>query len=61
MPKEKNFFGAKSLKTLIYKKGTEQNFSIVLRILLRYYYRKEVYPTIQSSVKILNVAKRKQI
>lgn len=62
IPREKNYFGIKFLKTLVSSgKEKKTNFTIVIRTLLQYYYKKEIYPTVLTSWKILSQAKKKQI
>lgn len=53
--------GIKFLNSLLSKKEKNSNFAIVFRILLRYYYKKGVYPTVLTSGKILTEAKKKQL
>ncbi len=62
IPREKNYFGIKFLKSLVSSnKEKKTNFTIAIRSLLRFYYRKEIYPTVLTSWKILSPAKKKQI
>ena len=60
MPKDRNYLGAKFLTSLTLRKKQDTNFRIVFRTLLNYYYRKMIFPTVSTSLKILKDAKRRQ-